>query len=117
MGRGANGGVRNIEPKSAPSTALSDELLEVVKKLDVISEWLALPAPPLAFLARRATAMKRDTKLGIRASAALRTKRDADFAALGTRLAICPSSRPGSDCKKREPVSVRGDRAPALRGP
>lgn len=115
VGRGAIGGARNIDPKSAPSTAPSALLLEVEKKAEVISLSLALAAPPLDFLAGRATAMNRDTRLGIRARAASRTKRDTDFAASGTRLAICPSSRPGPDCRKREPVSVRGDRVPGLR--
>jgi hypothetical protein len=56
-------------------------LPEVEKKLDVISVWLELPAPPLAFLARLATAMKREIRLGTSASAVPRTKRDTDFAA------------------------------------
>ncbi len=81
FGRGASGGARNIDPKSAPSTAPSDVVAEVEKKLDVISLWLALPAPPLPFFARRATAMKRETRLGTSASAVSRTKRDTDFAA------------------------------------
>jgi len=117
VGRGANGGAKNIEPKSAPSTAPSAVLPEVVKKLDVISVLLALLASPLDFFLRRATAMKREIRRGRSASAALRTKREADFAAWGTRLAICWISRPGSDCRKREPVSVRGGHALALRGP
>jgi hypothetical protein len=79
--RGANGGARNIDPKSAPSAAPSDVLPEVERNLDVISVWLALPAPTLDFFVRRATAMKRDTRLGTRASAAARTNRDTDFAA------------------------------------
>ncbi len=81
FGRGASGGARNIDPKSAPSATPSEVLPEVEKKLDVISVWLALPAPPLAFLVHRATAMKRETRLGTNASAVPRTKRDTDFAA------------------------------------
>jgi len=38
FGRGASGGARNIDPKSAPSATPSDVLPEVEKKLDVISE-------------------------------------------------------------------------------
>jgi hypothetical protein len=56
-------------------------LPELEKNLDVISVWLALSVPPLDFLVRWATAMKRDTRLGTRASAAARTNRDTDFAA------------------------------------
>lgn len=80
FGRGASGATKNIDPKSAPSPAPSDGLPEPEKKLDVISVWLALPSPPLAFLARRAIATKRDTRLGTSVSAVSRTKRDADFA-------------------------------------
>ena len=117
FGLGAIGGARNIEPKSAPSSAPSAPLRDVEKNAEVISVWLTLPAPPLPFFAgRAATTMNRDTNDGITARV-WRKKRDTDFAAWGTRLAICWISRPGSDCKKREPVSVRGDRAPALRGP
>ena len=81
FGRGASGGARNIEPKSAPSPTPSDVLPDVEKKLDVISVWLALPAPPFVFLARRATAINRDTRLGTSARAVLRTNRDTDLAA------------------------------------
>lgn len=117
LGRGAIGGARNIDPKSAPSTASPVAELELAKNFEVASLWLALPFSSSLFLARRATAMNRDTRLGSMAAATLCTKRDTDFAAWGTRLAICWNSRPGSDCKKREPVSVRAGRAPALRGP
>lgn len=113
LGRGASGGARNMDPKSAPSMSPPDLLPDVEKNADVISLPLAVPAPPPFAFAGRATDMKRDTKDGIRAVAS-RTKRDADLAALGTRLAIFPMSRPGCDCRKREPVSVRGDRVPAL---
>lgn len=115
VGRGAIGGARNIDPKSAPSNAPSALPPEVEKKAEVISLSLALAAPPFDFLAGRATAINRDTRLGISARAASRTKRDTDLAASGTKLAICPSSRPGCDCRKREPVSVRGDRVPVRR--
>ena len=117
LGRGAIGGARNIDPKSAPSTASSVAELEPAKNFEVASLWLALPLSSSVFLRCSATAMNLETRLGRMAAAMPRAKRDTDFAAWGTRLAICWISRPGSDCKKREPVSVRGDRAPALRGP
>lgn len=81
FGRDASGGARNIEPKSAPSATPSEVLPEVEKKLDVISEWLALPVPPFVFLVRRAAAINRDTRLGTSAMAVLRTNRDTDLAA------------------------------------
>lgn len=117
LGRGAIGGARNIDPKSAPSTASPAVVLDPLKNFDVASLWLALPLLSSVFLRRRATTMNLETRLGRMAAAMPRAKRDTDSAALGTRLAICPSSRPGSDCKKREPISVRAGRAPALRGP
>lgn len=117
LGRGAIGGARNIDPKSAPSTASLVTLLEPAKNFEVGSLWLALPLSSSVFLRRHATAMNLETRLGRMATAIPRTKRDTDFAAWGTKLAICLISRPGSDCKKHEPVSVRGDRDPALRGP
>ncbi len=117
LGRGAIGGARNIDPKSAPSTVSPVAELEPAKNLEVASLWMALPLSSSVFLRRRATAMNLETRLGRMAAAMLRAKRDTDFAAWGTRLAICWISRPGSDCKKREPVSVRVGRAPALRGP
>ncbi len=80
LGRGAIGGARNIDPKSAPSSAPSAPVRDVEKNAEVISVWLALPAPPLRFLAGRATAMKRDTSDG-NAPRAWRKKRDTDFAA------------------------------------
>lgn len=81
LGLGAIGGVRNIDPKSAPSISPPDLLPDVEKNADVISEWLALPAPPFIFLVRRATAINRDTRLGTSARALSRTNRDTDFAA------------------------------------
>lgn len=117
LGRGAIGGARNIDPKSAPSTPSPFAVLEAAKNFEVASLWLALPVSSSVFLPRRATAINLETRLGRMAAAMPRAKRDTDFAALGTRLAICLISRPGSDCKKREPVSVRAGRAPALRGP
>lgn len=117
LGRGAIGGARNIDPKSAPSTASLVTLLEPAKNFEVGLLWLALPLSSSVFLRRRATAMNLETRLGRMAAAMPRAKRDTDFAAWGTKLAICLISRPGSDCKKREPVSVRAGRAPALRGP
>lgn len=117
LGRGAIGGARNIDPKSAPSTASPVAVLAPAKNFETASVWLALPLPSSVFLPRGATAMNLETMLGRMAAAIPRTKRDTDFAAWGTRLAICWISRPGSDCKKREPISVRAGRAPALRGP
>lgn len=90
IGRGASGGARNIDPRSAPSTAPSpDAAPDDVKKLDVISMLLALAAPPpLAFFFGRATDMKRETRRGNDMRARLRRKRDADLPAFGARLAI-----------------------------
>jgi hypothetical protein len=115
LGRGAMGGTKNIDPKSAPSTASPAVVLEPAKNFDVASLWLALPLSSSVFLSRRATAMNRETRLGRIAAAMLRAKRDTAVAACGTRLAICFISRPGFDCRKREPVSVRGRHAPARR--
>lgn len=117
LGRGAIGGARNIDPKSAPSTVSPVADLESAKNLEVASLWLALPLSSSVFLRRCATAMNLETRFGRIAAAMPRAKRDTDFAAWGTRLAIWWISRPGSDCKKREPVSVRAGRAPVLRGP
>lgn len=113
LGRGASGGARNIDPKSAPSISPPDLLPEVEKNAEAISPPVPVPAPPPFSFTGRATDMKRDTKDGTRAVAS-RTKREADLAALGTRLAIFPMSRPGCDCRKREPVNVRGHRVPVL---
>lgn len=81
LGRGAIGGARNIDPKSAPSAASLAAVLEPAKNFDVASLWLALPLSSSVFLRGRATAMKRETRLGRMAAAMLRAKRDADFAA------------------------------------
>lgn len=116
LGRGAIGGAKYIDPRSSLSGSPSDALPDREKNCDVASEWLELSLSSLSFLIGSATAINRDTRLGIILVVMPQTKRDAVFATLGTKLAICWISRPGSDCKKREPVSVRGDRAPALRG-
>lgn len=76
VGRGAIGGARNIEPKSAPSTASPPVVLEPAKNFDVASLWLALPFSSSVFFSRRATAMNRETRLGRMAAAMLRAKRD-----------------------------------------
>lgn len=115
LGRGASGGARNMEPRSAPSTSPPVALAVPPKNREVASLWLALPLSSSDFLTGRATAMKRETRLGSNAAVIPCAKRDTAVAALGTRLAICLRSRPGSDCKKREPVSVRGHRAPVHR--
>lgn len=81
LGRGAIGGARNIDPKSAPSAASLADVLEPAKNFDVASLWLALPFSSSVFLARRATAMNLETRLGRMAAAMLRAKRDTDFAA------------------------------------
>lgn len=81
VGRGAIGGARNIDPKSAPSTPSPPVVLEPAKNFDVASLWLALPFSSSVFLSRRATAMNRETRLGRMAVAMLRAKRDTDFAA------------------------------------
>lgn len=81
LGLGAIGGARNIDPKSAPSTASPPVVLEPAKNFDVASLWLALPFSSSVFFSRRATAMNRDTRLGRMVAAMLRAKRDADLAA------------------------------------
>lgn len=81
LGRGAIGGARNIDPKSAPSTASPPVVLEPAKNFDVASLWLALPLSSSVFLRGCATAMNRDTRLGRIAAPMQRTKRDTDFAA------------------------------------
>lgn len=81
LGRGAIGGARNIDPKSAPSTASLASVLERAKNFEVASLWLALSVSSSVFLPRRATAMNLETRLGRMATAIPRTKRDTDFAA------------------------------------
>jgi hypothetical protein len=76
VGRGAIGGARNIEPKSAPSAASLVVVPDAAKNLEVASLWLALPLSSSAFLSGRATAMNRETRLGRMAAAMLRAKRD-----------------------------------------
>jgi hypothetical protein len=76
LGRGAIGGAKNIEPKSAPSAASLVVVPDAVKNLEVASLWLALPLSSSAFLLGRATAMNRETRLGRMAAAMLRAKRD-----------------------------------------
>lgn len=116
FGRGASGGARNIDPKSVGLSPPSYEAAEPDKKRDVTSLPLPHFVQGLDFCDGRATAMKRDTRLGIVASATLRMKRDTILPVVGTRRAICCNSRLGSDCRKREPVSVRdrGLPGPAL---
>jgi hypothetical protein len=55
-------------------------VLELLKNLELASLWLALPLSSSVFLVGRATAMKRDTRLGRMAAAILRAKRDTTVA-------------------------------------
>lgn len=80
LGRGAIGGAKNIDPKSAPSTASPPVVLEPAKNLELASLWLALPFSSSVFFSRRATAMNREIRLGRMAAVMLRAKRDTDFA-------------------------------------
>jgi hypothetical protein len=80
LGRGVIGGARNIDPKSAPSTVSPDAELAPLKKRDIASLWLSLPLSSSVFLAGRATAMKRDRRLGM-PRATVEMKRDTAVAA------------------------------------
>ncbi len=87
LGRGAIGGARNIEPKSSGSDAPDAASPDRLKNREQASLSLPLLFPPFDFLTGRATAMKRETKLGI-VRASSRKNRDTALTVEGTRLAI-----------------------------